>query len=62
MKKTLNGNKKKDQININNKYIKNHSNSYDEIRNHVLETPESKQNAFGMVLGNLQKKIINISV
>jgi hypothetical protein len=60
--KTLTGNKKKDQININNKYIKNHSNSYDEIRNHVLETPESKENAFGMVLRNLPKKIINISV
>jgi hypothetical protein len=54
--KTLTGNKKKDQININNKYIKNHSNSYDEIRNHVLETAESKENAFGMVLGNLPKK------
>ena len=60
--KTLTGNKKKDQININNKHIKNHSNSYDEIRNHVLETPETKENAFGMVLGNLPKKIINISV
>jgi len=60
--KTLNGKKKKEQININNKYIKNHSNSYEEIRNHVLETPETKENAFGMVLGNLPKKIINISV
>jgi hypothetical protein len=60
--KTLNGNKKKDQININNKHIKNHSKSYDEIRNHVLETPETKENAFGMVLQNLPKKIINISV
>jgi hypothetical protein len=37
--------------------IKNHSNSYDEIRNHVLETPESKENAYGMVLGNLPQKI-----
>ena len=60
--KTLTGNKKKDQININNKHIKNHSKSYDEIRNHVLETPETKENNFGMVLGNLPKKIINISV
>ena len=60
--KTINGKKKKEQININNKYIKNHSNSYDEIRNHVLETPETKENAFGMVLSNLPKKIINISV
>ena len=60
--KTLTGNKKKDQININNKYIKNHSKSYDEIRNHVLETPETKENAIAMVVGNLPKKIINISV
>ena len=60
--KSLSGKKKKEQININNKYIKNHSNSYEEIRTHVLETPESKENAFGMVLGNLPKKIINISV
>ena len=58
--KTINGNKKKDQID-NNKY-KKHSNSYEEMRTHVLETPESKENAFGMVLGNLPKKIINISV
>ena len=46
MKKHLTGNKKKDQININNKHIKNHSKSYDEIRNHVLETPETKENAY----------------
>ena len=37
-------------------HIKNHSNSYEEIRTHVLETPESKENAFGIVLGNLPKK------
>ena len=44
--KTINGKKKKEQININNKHIKNHSNSYEEIRTHVLETPESKKELF----------------
>ena len=34
--------------------------SYEYIRNHVLETPESKPNCQAQVIGNLQKKKMKI--
>ena len=40
------------------KYFKKRDNSYDEIRNHVLETPETKENSLGQVVGNLENKKI----
>ena len=39
-----------------NKYIKKRDNTYDEIRTHVLETPETKENHLNMVIGNLTNK------
>ena len=45
-----------------NKYLKKRDTSYDEIRNHVLETPETKENSLGQIVGTLKKKKININV
>jgi hypothetical protein len=50
--------KKLDYKNIKHKYDE----SYNEIRNHVLETPESKENHLSQVVGNLPRKKINIKV
>ena len=55
-------NKEIENVNKNNKYIKKHEKSYEDIRNHVLETPESKPNCQAQVIGNLQKKKVNINV
>jgi len=50
------------QIENKNKYIKKHVKSYEEIRTHVLETPESKERSVEQVIGNLAKKKVNINV
>ena len=50
--------KKLDYKTIKHKYDE----SYNEIRNHVLETPESKDQCVAQVIGNLVKKKININV
>ena len=50
--------KKLDYKNIKHKYDK----SYNEIRTHVLETPETKANHLSQVVGNLPRKKINIKV
>ena len=44
------------------RYLKKRDTSYDEIRNHVLETPETKENYLGQVVGNLQKQKNNINI
>ena len=46
----------------NNNILKRYDKSYDEIRNHVLETPETKENHLSQVIGNLTRKKINIKV
>ena len=50
--------KKLDYKTIKHKYDE----SYNEIRNHVLETPETKENQLSQVVGNLPRKKININV
>jgi hypothetical protein len=51
-----------EDINKNKKYIKKHEKSYEEIRTHVLETPESKEQCVAQVIGNISKKKVNINV
>ena len=51
-----------ENVNKNNKYIKKHEKSYEDIRTHVLETAETKTNCQAQVVGNLQKKKVNINV
>ena len=54
---------KKKMENIkNNNILKRYEKSYEEIRNHVLETPETKENHLSQVIGNLSRKKININV
>ena len=36
--------------------------NHNEIRNHVLETPETKENHLSQVIASLPKKKININV
>ena len=47
--------KKVDNIK-NNNILKQYSKSCDEIRNHVLETPETKENHLSQVIANLPRK------
>ena len=54
--------KKMENIKTNNNILKRYDKSYDEIRNHVLETPETKENHLSQVIGNLPRKKININV
>ena len=54
--------KQMEEINKNKKYIKKHEKSYEEIRTHVLETPESKEQCIAQVIGNISKKKVNINV
>ena len=54
--------KKSENIKNNNNILKRYDKSYDEIRNHVLETPETKENHLSQVIGNLPRKKININV
>ena len=54
--------KKMENIKNNNNILKRYDKSYDEIRNHVLETPETKENHLSQVIGNLPRKKININV
>ena len=55
--------KRKWKISKKNKNIlKRYDKSYDEIRNRVLETPETKENHLSQVIGNLPRKKININV
>ena len=54
--------KQMEDINKNKKYIKKHEKSYEEIRTHVLETPESKEQCVAQVIGNMSKKKVNINV
>ena len=54
--------KKVENVQNVNKYLKKRDSSYDEIRNHVLETPESKENSLAQVVGGLKKKKINIKI
>ena len=52
--------KKKENIK-NNNILKKYDKSYDDIRTHVLETPETKENHLSQVIGNLpRKKNINV--
>ena len=53
---------KMENIKNNNNILKRYDKSYDEIRNHVLETPETKENHLSQVIGNLPRKKININV
>ena len=46
----------------NNKYIKNHEHSYENVRNHVLETQEFKHENVDQKVGMLAKRKINIKV
>ena len=46
----------------NNNILKKYDKSYDDIRTHVLETPETKENQLSQVVGNLARKKININV
>ena len=48
--------KKIENIKNNNNILKRYDKSYDEIRNHVLETPETKENHLSQVIGNLPRK------
>ena len=48
--------KKTENIKNNNNILKRYDKSYDEIRNHVLETPETKENHLSQVIGNLPRK------
>ena len=54
--------KKMQKIKHNNNILNRYDKSYDEIRNHVLETPETKENHLSQVIGNLPRKKININV
>ena len=54
--------KKLEHIKNNNNIFKKYDKSYDDIRNHVLETPETKENHLSQVIGNLPRKKININV
>ena len=54
--------KQMEDINKNKKSIKKHEKSYEEIRTHVLETPESKEQCVAQVIGNISKKKVNINV
>ena len=54
--------KEMENVNKNNKYFKKHEKSYEDIRSHVLETAETKTNCQAQVVGNLQKKKVNINV
>ena len=54
--------KKMENIKNNNNILKKYDKSYDEIRTHVLETPETKENHLSQVIGNLPRKKININV
>ena len=59
----LNGKKHTNKIeNIKNNNLKRYDKSYEEIRNHVLETPETKENHLSQVITNLPRKKININV
>ena len=40
--------------------FKKHAKSYEDIRTHVLETPESKDQCVAQVVGNIAKKKVNI--
>ena len=53
--------KKKENIK-NNNILKKYDKSYDDIRTHVLETQETKENQLSQVVGNLTRKKININV
>ena len=54
--------KKKMENTNNNSILKKYDKSYDDIRTHVLETPETKENHLSQVIGNLPRKKININV
>ena len=54
--------KKMENIKNNSNILKRYEKSYEEIRNHVLETPETKENHLSQVIGNLSRKKININV
>jgi hypothetical protein len=54
--------KKMENKNKNDNILKKYDKSYDEIRTHVLETPETKENHLSQVIGNLPRKKININV
>ncbi len=46
----------------NNKYLKNYTKTYEDIRNHVLETQEFKHENVDQKIGMLSKKKVNINV
>ena len=59
----LNGHNGRKKIEyIKNNMLKTHHKSYDEIRTHVLETPETKEYATSQVIANLPRNKINLKV
>ena len=48
--------KKMEHIKNNNNILKKYDKSYDDIRTHVFETPETKENHLSQVIGNLPRK------
>ena len=44
------------------KYIKQHEKSYEDIRNSVIETPETNENHIENIISKTAKKKININV
>ena len=52
----------REKIINNNKYLKNYDKSYEDIRNHVLETQEFKHENVDQKIGMLSKKKVNINV
>ena len=61
----LNEYKNKKPINMKHnvdKYIKQHEKSYEDIRNSVMETPETKENHIENIISKIAKKKININV
>ena len=44
------------------KYIKQHDKSYEDIRNSVMETPETKDTYIENILAKIGRKQININV
>ena len=47
---------KRENLKNNNNILKRYEKSYEEIRNHVLETPETKENHLSQVIANLPRK------
>ena len=52
----------RENIITNNNYLKTNENSYENIRNHVLETQSSKLENVDQKIAMLSKKQINIKV